>query len=141
MFLGAFSLLAGCGKKEEDPTHTRFRSLGILIGQYIAGHSGAAPRSAEDLKKFAQSLPAERLQQLKIDANELDQLVISPRDQQPIVFRALPRGGGADPSQGAVIAYEKVGSGGKRYVIYHTPPGKAEEVDEDRFKELVPEAK
>jgi hypothetical protein len=39
----------------------------------------------------------------------------------------------------AVVFYEKAGKNGKRYVAY--PMGKVEEVDEAKFKELVPEAK
>jgi hypothetical protein len=142
----ACSLLAGCGGKpgEEDPTTLRFKKLGRLTGRYLGQNRGASPKNADDLKKFARSLSADELKGLQIDPAEIDDLAVSPRDQQPVVFRTLPKSATTGPpgvGGKVVLAYEKEGSGGKRYVIYLMPPGHAEEVADDAFKELVPEAK
>jgi hypothetical protein len=40
---------------------------------------------------------------------------------------------------GGIIAYEKTGSGGKRYIVRQAG-GSVSEVPEDEFKRLVPDA-
>ena len=59
---------------------------------------------------------------------------VSPRDQQPFVF---VRSGGSGP--GDVLAYEKIGEGGKHYIV--TPMGASFELDEAELKRRVPSAK
>jgi hypothetical protein len=145
VFWCACFLLAGCGKPaEEDPTAMRFKKLGRLSGRYLGQNRGAPPKNADDLKKFARSLSADELKGLNIEPAEIDDLFVSPRDNQPLVFRSLAKSaavGGPDGGGKVVLAYEKEGGGGKRYVVYLSPPGDAGEVDDDKFKELVPEAK
>jgi hypothetical protein len=58
-------------------------------------------------------------------------LFTSPRDGQPYVVHYK--------QAGTVVAYERDGKDGKRLVAY--PSGQVEEVDETRFKQLVPSAK
>lgn len=92
------------------------------------------PANETEFKKYIQGLKPDAMQALGIDQAQLDTHFVSPRDEKPYKFLYKVRPG--DPTKPPVIAYEQVGSGGKREVAFLN--GKVEEVDEARFKELVP---
>jgi hypothetical protein len=122
-----------------------------LYTKYVSEHKGQPPRNADELKKWAATLKKEELDQMKI--KDLDAAFISPRDNQP--YGVIPKsmkelmGGGMKPplpgqkpptnarTMSPVIVYEKVGKDGKHWVAYLFG-GSVEEVDEQRFRELVP---
>src|SRR5262249_23603225 len=107
-----------------------------------AKNKGQSPPDAAALKKFVKTLDKERLEALGVDPSNLDSLFISPRDKQEYVVRKKPpQKGVPDPMAPAtVVLYEQTGDGsGRRYVAYENV--RVEEVDADKFKQLVPEAR
>ena len=72
-----------------------------------------------------------------LQRTDVESLFVSPRDGQPYVVRYGLKFGGPSPGGSPVVAYEQTGVGGYRYVAFAV--GGAEQVDEKRFRELVPE--
>jgi len=108
----------------------------------LAKHQGRPPADLATLKKWAESLPKADLHNLYGSENpDLSKAFTSPRDGQEYVLRKSSGGvpGGGDGA-GRVLLYERTGdSQGKRFVAFET--GQVEEVDAEKFKKLVPEAK
>jgi hypothetical protein len=144
LVLASLLLQAGCSGKSAPPPseeEVNLKKLAILIGQFRAHNRGALPTDPAQVKAFAAQMPADRLQGWHIDPGNLDALLISSRDLKPFVFRA-PAAGGGPPTPGGpqrVMVYEQVGKDGKRMVAYETC--QVAELDEAKFKELVPEAR
>lgn len=128
--LGLVVLLSfafGCGERiEPQPLslpEARIRNFGKVYREFqTAQHK--KPANLEELKTWAKKLPKTRLDELEIA--DIDEVFVSPRDNQPYVLKATPAG----PWQ--VVAHEKTGMAGKRYVI--TAMGSALELDESAFK-------
>lgn len=131
-------LLTGCGpdQKVVERETSNLKPLAVYYGRYQGAHQGKAPANADELKTFIRSRPAEELKAL--GATDVDSLFISSRDKKPyqFVFSATPAPPGPEI---VVFAYEAEGIDGKRYV--GGTLGQVEEVDEARFKKLVPDAK
>jgi hypothetical protein len=109
--------------------HTRIRNLASLCSQYAFKHK-RRPASIEELKAWLKKLsPAER-QELR--AEDPESALTSPRDNQPFVLirTATPRD---------ILAYEKIGEGGKHYVV--TATGGVIELEDAELKRRVPSAK
>lgn len=131
-------IAAGCQDKtgrELEPVETNVKNLAIFYGRYVSQNRGQTPANEEELKKFIAGHPASELAAFKI--TDVGQLFVSPRDKQPYVIRygfALPPPG---PSGSPVIAYEKAGVGGRRFVAFANAG--VEELDDARFRQLVPQ--
>ena len=110
------------------------KTLAVLYGRYVGSHRGKAPPGPEEFRKFIKGMGKQQLEALKV--TDPEKLFKSPRDNQPYVILYNVPAGVPGPQGAAVIGYEKEGSGGKRYVAFNN--GGVEEVDEDRFKQLVP---
>lgn len=126
---------AGCAPQTESKKQqeSRLKPLSLLYGQYMGQHRGQPPQNEEEFKKF---VAAQKSFLNQFGITDAATLFISERDGQPyVVIYGAPKGPAALAGQ-PVIAYEKVGVGGKRFVA--TQLGAVEEVDEARFKELVP---
>ena len=129
---------AGCQhptSREVPPAESNVKNIAIFYGRYLAQNRGRTPPDKEALKKFIASHPATELAALKI--TDVEQLFVSPRDNQPYVVRygaKLPPPG---PSGSPVIAYEKDGDGGRRFVAFANAG--VEELDDARFRQLVPQ--
>jgi hypothetical protein len=125
-------LVCGCqGTKAAPEEEVHLRKLATVYGRYISKHKGAVPPSEAALKKFIQT---SNLQE-ELSLGNLDQLFISPRDNQPYVVRYGAKSKAAIGDSQRVIAYEQEGRGGKRFVAFITTA--VEEVNEERFEELV----
>ncbi len=122
--LFAFSLLlTGCpGGNQATPEEKQMHALAVYFGKYISRNKGQAPANEKQFKDYIVS---------QDDKADLDKLFTSPRDQEAVVVRYGLKSTG--PS--TVMAHEKTGVGGKRYVALAT--GQVREVDEAEFKELV----
>jgi hypothetical protein len=109
-----------------------------MYDKYAGQHNGKPPASMNDLRgHIQQSIKPEDLATLGVAS--LDDLFVSPRDRQPyklIPLARLPPLAGRHP--GPVVIYEQQGLEGKRFVGYLG--GRTEEVDADRFRQLVPQA-
>lgn len=129
--------LASCGKHGAPPkVESNLHTLMTFYGRYTAQHQGQRPSDADALKKYIGSQSPDQL--AKMEITDVDSLFVSPRDGQPYVMRYGVLPPPATPLGGTVVAYEQTGVDGKRYVGFDL--GSAEEVDETRFRTLVPDA-
>lgn len=133
-------VLAGCGSRGSgpNPQHAHhIKTLAILYARYVGSHKGSPPPNEAVFKKFIESIDSGQAAALKLNQNDLTEAFTSPRDKEPYVIRYNVMFGPPQPnSPGTVIIYEKTGVHGKRLVVYSN--SKTEEVDEARFRQLLP---
>jgi len=132
------ALPLGCGGQSESRQReeSALKPLALFYGQFTGRHQGQPPASEAEFKEFVRSLSSEALARFNI--TDPESLFVSSRDGQPYVVIYGPSSGPPGPAGSPVIAYEQVGVRGKRFVA--SSLGAVEEVDEARFKELVPNA-
>ena len=130
-------LVAGCGSsttsQASDVENSHLRWL-LKVGTH-AQSRGNLLNSQDDYQRYIQNLePGLRDTVMKgSGVANVDELFISERDGQPYVifYGKRPAGVHAD-----LVGYEQTGVDGKRFVGFGL--GVVEEVDEQRFAELVP---
>jgi hypothetical protein len=125
----------GCSRQAPPLTQqaVHLKDLAVAYGRFIPRHRGQTPANEQEFREFVQQIREE----LPSKPTDVNSLFVSPRDNQPYVIRyGIPSTMGGP--QAPVIAYEQQGVGGKRYVANML--GAVEEVDEARFRELVPDA-
>lgn len=133
----AVAVCAGCSGSAESTAReeSSLKPLALLVGQYTGQHQGRAPANEAEFKKFVET-KGEFLRGFNTDS---EKVFVSQRDNKPyVVVYGKPRGP-AEVAGAPVIAYEQEGVGGKRYVA--SSLGAVEEVDNARFRKLVPDAK
>ncbi len=116
---------SGCGSRTSPstpPTELSLRKLATYYGMYVSAHKGQSPASEAVLKKFIAEKAA--------DINQ-DDLFLSHRDREPYVVRYQVKLGGGNP----VIAHEKTGHGGKKFVAFSTT--EVRELDAAEFDAAV----
>jgi hypothetical protein len=132
------AVAGGCTRNASQATESsNMKPLAVAYGRYISTHKGQPPASEAEFKTYLKSLPPESLQSFNV--TDMESLLVSTRDKKPYVIRYGKPSGPAGPGGMPVIAYEQEGVEGKRYIA--TMVGAVEEVDEARFRELVPDAK
>lgn len=116
---------------EENST---LKPLMVAYGSYLAAHRGVPPASEAEFKAYVD----ENWQRIASfpQGKKPEDLFISNRDKQPYVILYGAVTGPPGPAGQPVIAYEKTGVRGKRLVA--SALSAVEEVDEARFKQLVP---
>lgn len=138
LILACVSFLVGCGGTQTASQATEesgLKPLAVFYGRFIAQHRGQPPKDEAEFRQFLGTVGAEELASFNVQ--NIDQIMTSSRDNQPyVVLYGAPTGPAKGPGGAPVIAYEKQGVGGKRFVASNL--GGVEEVDEARFKELVP---
>ncbi|MGB9688728.1 hypothetical protein [Thermogutta sp.] len=117
-------------KPREEST---IKILGLLYGQYMGQHMGKAPPNEQAFREFVQRQTG-FLKQFHIENSE--DVFRSARDGEPyaVLYGDLSRTGqllGAP-----VIAWEKKGVNGRRYIV--NTLGSVKEVTEEEFTKLVP---
>ena len=124
-----YPVLAGCdgggtaGVKQEESS---LKKLALFYGPYQGQHEGALPPDEQALKEFIKAQ----------GITDVDALFVSERDKQPyVILYAGETLGTEGPGGSPVVAYEKYGVGGKRYVA--STLGAVEEVDDAKFREWV----
>jgi hypothetical protein len=123
VMLVAFAV-AGCGGQPQTaPTEISLRKLATYYGMFVSSHKGTAPANEKELRGFITEKAADA---------DLESYFRSSRDGQPYVVIYL---GTARAAPGTVIAYEKEGQGGKRFVAFSTT--EVRELDESAFKQLL----
>ncbi|MCS7237770.1 MAG: hypothetical protein NZ899_05800 [Thermoguttaceae bacterium] len=131
-------VLGGCsqgGRASAPMQESTIKPLGLLYGQFMGQHQGRPPASEEEFKQFVRERGMGMLKQFNVP--DVESLFVSPRDKQPyVVIYGEIKGPPALAGQ-PVIAYERQGVGGKRFVANSL--GAVEEVDETKFRELVPQ--
>lgn len=131
-------LAAGCGSQKENVAQLQsgLKPLAMIYGQF-QGRNGRPPANEAEFKAYVQSVPAQDL--AAWGATDASTLFVSSRDGQPyVVLYGDAAKQAPGPPDSRVIAYEKTGVGGKRFVA--NVLGSVEEVDETRFRQLVPGA-
>lgn len=108
----------------------------VLYGRYVGQHRGTPPASEAEFRKYVEAQGPQDLANLGV--TDPAKLWVSSRDNQPYVIRYGVVTGPPGPAGMPVVAYEAKGSGGRRYVA--SSLGAVDEVDETRFRELVPTA-
>jgi hypothetical protein len=137
LLLGSLLLHGGCrgaGSRPQPPTEAHLQKLAVFLGRYAAQHQGQSPPDEAAFRQFLAGLDPPELAAMQI-AN-IDEILVSPRDNQPYVVRYGLQAGVPSPTGSPVVAYEQSGVGGRRYVAYQL--GGVEEIDESRFRQLVP---
>ena len=136
------TLATGCGgsqRESQEREESNLKPLAIFYGQFTGQHRGRPPSDEDEFKQFIRSLGSEQLATFGV--TDPESLFISSRDQKPYV---IIYGGAARSAVGTlggpsrVVAYEQVGKDGLRLVANDL--GAVEEVDEARFREMVPDA-
>lgn len=103
--------------------------LASLYGGYIASANGKAPPDEATFKDYIRKHGKAALDAQGIG---VDDLFVSLRDQEPLVV--LYGDSGRKASANQIVAHEKTGRGGKRYVAFTT--GSVVEVASDAFAKL-----
>jgi hypothetical protein len=113
---------------------SRLRLL-VNLYQTAARGAGRMPKNEQELKQLIHAMRPELLDRILTagDVKSVDELFVSERDSQPYVifYGGQPKGVAND-----LIAYERTGASGKRYVGYGL--GIVSEEDEEHFTQLVP---
>jgi hypothetical protein len=137
MILLGLVLVAGCGGSTETaipPAESYVKELTIIYGGYTSARGGKRPTTQDEFKAYVvKTLSAGHD---KKTPEEIEQLLKSPRDNQPYKFVLGGSDAGAMGQQSPVL-YEAVGVEGKRVVGYSL--GKIELLDEAQFKTVIPE--
>ena len=116
--------LMGCGGGSQTaPTKTSLQKLAMYYGTYITAHKGAAPANEAQLQAFIKEKAAD---------DDLEKLFRSERDGQAYVVFYL---GATKVASDRVIAHEKDGLAGKRFVAFSTTA--VRELDEAEFKQAL----
>jgi hypothetical protein len=131
----AWILVAGCEspKTFSETEASNLKPLAVMYGRYIGSNQGRGPKDQQEFKAFIQSRPKEELTNL--NASDVESLFVSSRDKKPYKFKFDSKP--AVPGQSAnIFAWEQDGLDGKRYVAGTL--GEILEIDEQKFRELVP---
>jgi hypothetical protein len=131
VFCALSSGCSGASREAQQREESNLKPLAILYGQFIGQHRGRPPGSEEEFKEFVRSAGKEQLASFGVTDRE--GLFISSRDKKPYV---VLYGKSAPAGEARVVAYEQEGQGGTRFVADDL--GRVQEVDEARFKEMVP---
>jgi hypothetical protein len=129
----------GCGsaRESEEREQSNLKPLAVLYGQFTGQHRGQPPENEAQFREFVRTQGPAALASFGI--TDPESIFVSSRDGEPYVIRyGADQAGPPGTSEPRVVAYEKTGVGGKRFVA--NALGAIEEVDEARFKELVPDA-
>jgi hypothetical protein len=129
----AMAVAHGCSRPlevhEAPVIHSRIRNLASLSSQYANKHK-RKPASIDELKAWLKKLSQSERAELRVEDPET--ALTSPRDNQSFVLVRTS-------SPGAILAYEKIGEGGKHYVV--TAVGGVFELDDAELRSRVPSAK
>ena len=134
--LAVLSIVAvGCSASSDSAAMTETANLRSIVSlyNYATTKFGRPPANEQEFKQFIATEGTTIMERLNVTGP--DELFVSERDGQPlvVVYGQRPQGMSRD-----VIAYEQTGVDGMRQV--GTVLGMVQEVDESRFRELVPES-
>jgi hypothetical protein len=135
----AFAVAIGCKSQQNSLPREQsgLKRLALVYGRYIARHRGQPPASEADLKKYVQEMSPADLKAFGVE--DANRIFISERDGKPYVIVCGQAKGPPGPGGAPVVAYEQEGKDGKRWVASYL--GAVEEVDDARFRQMVPTAK
>jgi hypothetical protein len=120
--------LTGCGGGDASSNaHSHIR----VLTRFYTRVSMELKRPPKDEAEFKDKIKATNADLSAFGADSVDELFVSERDGQPlkVVYGSPPKGSD-------VVVWETTGVDGKRMVGHQI--GSVEEVDEAKFRELVP---
>jgi hypothetical protein len=122
--------LTGCngGGDASSDAHSNIR----VLTRFYTRVSQELGRPPKDEAEFKERIKAINADLSAFGVSSVDELFVSERDGQPLVVDY-----GDFPKGSSVVIYEQTGVNGKRMVGQRI--GSVEEVDEAKFKELVPQ--
>ena len=131
--------LVGCGRGAEvsGTDYQANRQLSLvaeMYGNFMQEHNGAPPKDEAEFKSFLAKYAARRLEPYNVDS--VDELLISPRDEQPFVVVYGKKLVSKDSPNTPWAAYEQTGVDGKRLAAQVR--GVLEEYTPDEFSAKVP---
>jgi hypothetical protein len=131
---------AGCGGAGRSNTAeeaSTLKPLAKFYGDYTNQHQGNAPPNEQVFKAFLQEPQNANLLKIEFNITEVDKILISPRDNKPytVYYGAMSPNQG--PGGAPVVAYEKVGVEGRRFVA--SALGAVVELDETAFRRMIPD--
>jgi hypothetical protein len=134
-------VVGGCGdrgRSNEAQEASPLKPIAKFYGDYFNQHQGRAPSGEAEFKAFL--LEPKNAESLKSEfqITDIDKLLISPRDNQPYVIYYGAMSKTTGPGGAPIVAYEKEGLDGKRFVA--SALGAVEECDEASFRKMVPDA-
>jgi hypothetical protein len=130
---------SGCSDNQSaEREQSNLKPLAVFYGRYVGQHRGQTPPNEQEFRKFLEAMGKEHL--LSMQVNSIDEVFVSSRDKKPyVVLYGLVSKTGNELPSATVVAYEQEGKGGKRFIARLL--GAIEEVDEAKFKQIVPNAK
>jgi hypothetical protein len=126
------AVCVGCGGGQQAASNPALSHVRLLMLLYNKATSTLG-RPPKDEQEFKATLQNSNLALDTMKVSSLDELFVSERDNQPLVVVYKP------PAGSDVVVYEQTGVDGKRLIAHRI--GQVEEVDEAKFRELVPPAK
>jgi len=129
------ALMPGCESRDASSAteSSNLKPLAVMYGRFISTNSGRGPKDEQELKQFIRGRPQEELSNLGV--TDVESLFVSSRDKKPYKLKFDPKP--AAPGQFSnIFAWEQDGIEGKRYIAGTL--GEIQEVDEAKFRELVP---
>lgn len=131
-------LHSGCNKSKEQsgPTRTAESSLqqvGVLYGKFTGQHRGQSPKNEAEFRKFITDNGEHSLKMAAVSS--VDELLTSPRDNEPFQIRYGMTMGAPGKSGGPIVAYEKTGAGGSRFAV--DTLGKVRELGQGELDEAL----
>lgn len=139
VLLGAVAGCGGGGRSNQEQEASPLKPIAKFYGDYVNQHQGRPPRGEAEFKAFLKESKNAEVLKAEFKFTDIDKLLISPRDNKPYVIYYGKMSTSTGPGGAPVVAYEKEGSGGKRFVA--SALGAVEEVDEARFRKMIPDAK
>jgi hypothetical protein len=132
-----FAVAPGCGagKVEGLPADEQnLKTIALLYGEFTSAKR-KPPANLDEFKKYLESTKAHPTAMITFEG-DVEQFLTSPRDKKPYTFiwNVTPQVGKLDP-----IAYEQEGDGDSRLAAFGG--GSVLDLDPERFKQLVPNAK
>jgi hypothetical protein len=137
VLLGAAAGCGGSGKSNKAEEESPLKPLAKFYGDFINQHQGKVPQNQDEFKAFLQE--PKNAAQLKgeFGITDPEKLLISPRDNKPftVCYGTMSKNQG--PGGAPVVAYEKEGVDGKRFVA--SALGGVVELDEAAFRRMIPD--
>lgn len=138
MALALLCAIAGCGnpgrtnKQEEESS---LKPLAKFYGDFVNQHRGKPPADEDEFKTFLKEASNTNLLKAEFQITDIDKLFISPRDNQPYVIYYKTISQSQGPGGAPVVAYEKTGVNGKRFVA--SVLGGVVQLDDSAFSSMV----
>lgn len=132
--------IAGCGnqgKSNKAEEASPLKPIAKFYGDYVNQHQGSVPASESLFLAFLKEPKNAELLKSEFKITDIDKLLISPRDNKPYTVYYGTISNNQGPGGAPVVAYEKVGINGKRFVA--SALGYVVEVDESEFRRMIPD--